>query len=386
MKKAILIQLIVGIIALSGFLNLSLAINVEESANSINVFKVYSPKKPDEEKEKKDTGLDWLVAPIPISDPTIGSGLEAIGVILYKLDEHSPSSNTAVGGLYTDTDTWVAGIAQTTYLKKDRYRANGIVAFYNLNIDFYGIGSDAGDNDRSIPINQSGGYFKPEFLIRIRENVYLGGQYRLIKIITKLHGSKNTAIAREIPEIKTDMISSGVGLIFNYDSRDNKFNPNGGTFFDFTTNFAGDAIGSDNNYQIYEGAYNYYYSLAERMVLAYRFSGRFTFGDVPFFDLSLFGSHFDLRGYVGGRYRDRMMFATQLEYRWQFYWRLGMVAFAGVGEVFPEIDELNTDDLLPSAGIGLRFLVSKKNRINFSIDYAVGKDSDAIYIYLSEAF
>jgi len=291
-----------------------------------------------------------------------------------------------LGGLYTDSKTWAVGISQTTYFKEDRYRANGLLGLYNINIDFYGIGNASGNRDDPIPINQRGGYFEPEFLARIRENIYLGVQYRFIKMDTSLNVGEDTETGREIPEDQLDSISSGLGLIFNYDSRDNKYNPYRGTFFEFTTNFASDIIGSNNNYQTYDAAYNYYYSLAERMVLAYRLRGRISFGDVPFYDLSLFGTSYDLRGYPGGKYRDRMMLVTQLEYRWQFYWRLGMVAFAGVGQVAPELDDFNSDDLLPSAGVGLRFLVSKENRLNLSIDYAVGKGSNAIYIYVGEAF
>jgi hypothetical protein len=378
---------VLTVIALWGSLDFSLAAVVEETADNIGALKYYSPKKPKKEEEKKkEKGWDWVLAPIPISNPTIGTGLGATGMILYKLDERSPASNTALGGLYTDSKTRAAGISQTTYFKEDKYRANGLFALYNVNIEFWGIGNSAGDRDEPIPINQRGSYFEPEFLSRIRENIYLGGQYRFIKMDTSLNVGEDTETGREILEDQLDSISSGLGLIFNYDSRDNKYNPYRGTFFDFTTNFASDAIGSDNNYQTYDAAYNYYYGLAERMVLAYRLRGRFSFGDVPFYDLSLFGTSFDLRGYPGGKYRDRMMLVTQLEYRWQFYWRLGMVAFAGVGQVAPELDEFNGDDLLPSAGVGLRFLASKENRLNVSIDCAVGKGSDAIYIYVGEAF
>ena len=56
-------------------------------------------------------------------------------------------------------------------------------------------------------------------------------------------------------------------------------------------------------------------------------------GDAPFFLLSTFGGQTDLRGYPSGRYRDRMMYALQAEYRWQFndWWVFS--GFAGVGEV-----------------------------------------------------
>jgi hemolysin activation/secretion protein len=94
----------------------------------------------------------------------------------------------------------------------------------------------------------------------------------------------------------------------------------------------------------------------------------------------------NLRGYVGGRYRDKSMLTAQAEYRWRFYKRWGAVAFAGVGQVAENFGDYNTDDLLPSAGIGARFMLSEKNRLNLSVDYAIGKDTSALYFYVAESF
>ena len=52
---------------------------------------------------------------------------------------------------------------------------------------------------------------------------------------------------------------------------------------------------------------------------------------------------------------------------------MGMAAFAGVGEVARDLRDFNAQDLLPTVGAGLRFLVSKENRVNISIDYARGR-------------
>ncbi|WP_265468552.1 hypothetical protein [Arenimonas daejeonensis] len=41
---------------------------------------------------------------------------------------------------------------------------------------------------------------------------------------------------------------------------------------------------------------------------------------------------------------------------------------------------------LPSGGAGLRFRASKTYNINISLDYAVGRDSEALYFYIGEAF
>jgi hypothetical protein len=112
---------------------------------------------------------------------------------------------------------------------------------------------------------------------------------------------------------------------------------------------------------------------------------------VPIYDLCLFGFQNDLRGYSAGRYQDRRMFATQAEYRFTipmkgFMGRFGVVAFGGVGGVASKFTEIDAADMLPAGGGGMRFRLTKKNPINFRIDYGVGKNGGALIVGVAEAF
>jgi len=109
-------------------------------------------------------------------------------------------------------------------------------------------------------------------------------------------------------------------------------------------------------------------------------------GDAPFYALCSFGRGNDLRGYVAGRYRDETMVTLQAEYRWNFHKKWGMVAFAGIGQVGENLSEYTAKNTLPSAGVGLRFMLSETTKFNLSVDYAVGEDSDAVYFYVGESF
>jgi len=92
-------------------------------------------------------------------------------------------------------------------------------------------------------------------------------------------------------------------------------------------------------------------------------------GEAPYYALCKFGQGVDLWGYIGGQYRDAAMFATQAEFRWKFWKRFGMVAFAGVGEVAESASDFNTENLLPSAGLGIRFMLSEDHRLNLSVEH-----------------
>jgi outer membrane protein assembly factor BamA len=153
------------------------------------------------------------------------------------------------------------------------------------------------------------------------------------------------------PGVTTTTLS-GLGLHAQWDTRDSQFYPRKGHLADAEATFHDPAIGDDFSYQGFKGSYNQYLSLASNQVLALRAMAQFENGDVPSFALSQFGRGPGLRGYRVGQFQDKQMFATQAEYRLEISKRFGVVAFAGVGEVMPSLDEVSLDDLLPSAGAG----------------------------------
>ena len=117
------------------------------------------------------------------------------------------------------------------------------------------------------------------------------------------------------------------------DTRPNRFYPIKGSLVDFTGDFFAQSLGSKYSFQSYKVTFNKYWSLNDRQVLAYNgfFCG--TGGQPPFYGNCIYGSGV-ATGYCG-RYLDRYMFATQLEYRLVLPWRLGLVGFGGIGEVAP---------------------------------------------------
>jgi hypothetical protein len=69
-----------------------------------------------------------------------------------------------------------------------------------------------------------------------------------------------------------------------------------------------------------------------------------------------------------------------------FAGRFGIVGFGGVGGVGPKFTKIAFGDLLPSGGAGVRFRLTKKNPINFRVDYGVGKTGGTVIVGVAEAF
>ena len=66
--------------------------------------------------------------------------------------------------------------------------------------------------------------------------------------------------------------------------------------------------------------------------------------------------------------------------------RWGVVGFAGCGYIDSSFSEVDDSDIIPSYGVGLRFMVLKSKRINMRVDYGRSDNSDAIHLSVGEAF
>ncbi len=330
---------------------------------------------------------DFVFMPIPIANPTVGTGLGLAGMFLYQLAPDASPSTTVLMGFYTSSKTWGMGILQETYLAGNRHRLNGLLGYFNMNYDFYGVGQDPGEAGRYVPLNQSGLFFVPKYLARVSDHVYLGALYRFARVESEIKiDEADPPDWWSRPNPKWETTSSGLGFVVEYDSRDNHLNPQGGHFLDTSATFNAEWLGSAKQYQLYEVAYNYYWGMKPGHVLAYRLFTRSAKGDVPLFDLSYYGTRSDLRGYAGGTYQDKYLLATQLEYRWRFYKKWGLVAFAGTGGVAASPSDLDWGNGLPSAGVGIRYMASDEYDTNVGIDYAVGIDGGVFYFRIGEAF
>ena len=341
------------------------------------------------QKDEKDG--DLIVAPIPLVSPTLGYGL--IGVVAYmkKLDPDSQASYVGGGGMYTDNGSWTIGLGGSFNFKADTWKFKGGLAFFDITIPFYGIGNEAGDEDRSVDVNEKGWAAGVKGLRRIAGKWYGGFSYGYAPLTTSFDFDTDLPVVPEDPPLLGigESTIASLGLIGERDSRDNQFAAYQGSFFQLTWRVANEAVGSDFDYQSIQANYNVYRRIkknSDNMIIAGRVSGCATPGDTPFYALCKFGQSFDLRGYVGGRYRDKALLAIQAELRWSFAKRWGAVGFLGVGGVGESFSDFENDNSLPAAGVGVRFSISPENRLNVSLDWAVGKDNDYVYIYVGEAF
>jgi len=346
-------------------------------------------KKEKKKKIKSDHAGSFVVAPLPIVSPALGAGIVPIlGYItpIPAKDRTLEPSVVGVGGLITNDGSRGFGLGADLYLDKARYELESVYAHGNLNYNLYGEGFVNGNAGLKLPLEQRGQIFFIKLLHRIPWDFYVGGRF--------ITGSSLITLKptfEKIPPIPPDIglhtDLRALGMEVSRDSRPNRFYPLKGSVIDFTGDFFAQDLGSKYSFQSYKFTFNKYLSLSDKQVLAYNLYWCGTGGSPPFYGNCIYGANNILRGYTAGRYLDRYMLATQLEYRLVLPWKFGLVGFGGIGAVAPGSDQFfRANHLLPGGGTGIRYMLSKKYHVNLRTDFAWGKDNFTWGVGVGEAF
>ncbi len=103
-------------------------------------------------------------------------------------------------------------------------------------------------------------------------------------------------------------------------------------------------------------------------------------GLVPFRMMPYIGGPRFLRGYYAGRFRDNNLALAQVEFRRNLFWRIGIAAFTGAGQVYSDISQFGLSRFHYNYGGGLRLQLSKHSPANIRLDYVQTADSQGFYI------
>ncbi len=325
--------------------------------------------------------------------PVLGSSPETDfmfgGVTQYYFREPGsdpdsrPSTFSAVF-IYTTKKQIVSILSLELYRKNEEFQISGGLTYTKFPDKFWGIGNNTIDDNEED--------YTPELIgfslfakKRFRPGLYLGLEYEFYKSNIIEVETGGILSSGSIPG-STGGIASTVGLMLDYDHRDNIFSATSGQFFSFRANFFDESFGSDYNFKTATVDLRQYFSIFDDQVFAVQAYMRALSGIPPFQMLSLLGGESYLRGYYMGRYREKNMLTCQMEYRTSDWKNIGMVAFAGLGNVGNKLSDIEFGDLKHSVGFGFRYTISRAERVKIRMDFGFGKDSSGMYLSLNEAF
>jgi len=328
---------------------------------------------------------DLVIAPVPGYSPQLGWNLTLGGGYFLQLgDKDSETPTSVIGGFVmgAENGSYAYGGGANLHLLDDRLRLKFGAAYMDIRYQFYGIGNDQNDLGIRLDLLQEGPMYFATGSWRVWKKLYVGLGYLSGEVDTRLRFDTSSSLDFD-PVLKLD--TGAINIPIEIDSRDHEQFPRDGWLVKARGMFYRKSVGSEFESETFKFIANRYLPMRDQDVLALRLFIKGTSEDTPFFLLSTFGGSTDLRGYPSGRYRDRMMYAMQSEYRWHYNDRWIFSGFAGFGEVADSFSNFGKN-FLPAGGIGARFVLSAKHRVSLSADVAVGDDGAEFYFGVGEAF
>lgn len=334
-------------------------------------------------------GKNLKVLPLPLfwytPETKFGGGVAALLNFRFnKLDTAYRVSSIQLGEAFTQEKQWINYLSFQLFPAKERYYFYGEAGYYRYSYFFYDVGNLNHEGikekydihftrirlnalHRTIPHLYAGirYYFEQHQVLNLKENGWLASE--------KYFG---------VPKATT----SSLGLVFLYDNRNSIFFPSKGWFAEFAFQKDEYWLGSSFLFSRFSFDVSKYFTFLKNHILAINSAGATVLGDAPFTQLSMFGGNHKMRGYYEGRFRDKMMFLLQAEARWKLFPRWHLATFIGCGWVSDKINHFQIKYTRLSAGIGLRFMIDRKQKINLRLDAARGIDKNKYYFTFNEAF
>lgn len=313
------------------------------------------------------------------------------GAMLMNLFKISPqdsiarTSNVRLGFTYTLNRQILTDIQYNLFFKEEKYNMNGDIIYQKFPQTFYGIGNETIlSNAEQINFQQF--HWTLRALRKIKNRSFVGLQLLYNNLFAIK--SKNGGFFDQNSRIhgKNGGLSLGVGAIIFNDHRDNILNASKGSYLEASILSYNKILGSDFSYLAINLEYRKYFYIKEGQTIALRAMLNARIGEVPFHRLGMLGGEYLMRGYYNGRFRDNYLISLQAEYRRHIYKRLGMILFSDFGQVANQIENLEFSKTRFTVGLGIRFSIDKKERINIRLDFGLGKDMQGIYSGLSEIF
>lgn len=327
-----------------------------------------------------------LPVPTIITEPAVGYGL-GLGLLFFSqsladraAEAHAsgegpaPPNITGIGGAYTENGTWAAGLAHFHTWQGDRIRYLGAIAKVSANLEYFGL------SNQPRHYSLDGVFLVQQVLFRVADSRwYVGPRYTYFDSTAtfKFGGS-----APEVGGVTSEQRIGKGALVVDYDSRDNIFFPGRGIYAEFEAQFARGALGSSQDFNMYNARGFTWLPIARTLILGLRADTKFSTGDVPFYAQP----YVDLRGVQVGRYQDRNALVSEVELRWDVTPRWSVLAFSGVGKAYGRWNDFADASTVVSVGTGFRYVIARKLGISMGIDIAHSRDQNAFYIQMGSAW
>lgn len=334
-------------------------------------------------------GIEYAYYPMAFYTPetqfAVGAG--ALAYTRLGITKKIQLSKVQFLAYYTTNKQYTFSIMPTLYFDgKYRIISESKLIYSKEVAKFYGVGNNTSNNiNPGYIMGNFRFYSEASLAVGLLKNFHTGIilEYTSNKIIDR---EENTKLITNSVIGSNGGNTSGLGLFFMLDNRDNTSYPTKNNFLKFRMIFFDATWGSNFTYSRLIADYRQYQNLGNSHIISGQIYLESTSGSVPFFKLPALGGANRMRGYFFGRYRDEAFLTCQAEYRKIIWERVGAVVFLGMGDVAKKLSQFKLSQFKYSYGVGLRVVFDKKEKINMRMDLGFGKNTNGIYFSLEEAF
>lgn len=184
--------------------------------------------------------------------------------------------------------------------------------------------------------------------------------------------------------LSTDITTSGLGLVFEFDNRDNFFSPNKGYRYSFEMTRFDERFGSDIEYDLYFAEGLNYWQLNDSWRFALKLSAEHANTNTLLPPYAL--PSIKLRGVPMGRYQGDYVFSTESEINYDINNRWSISAFTGLGRFGTSLDSIKSGNSQIAKGVGFRYLIARRYGFKMGLDVAFGPEETVWYVQAGTAW
>lgn len=324
--------------------------------------------------------------PVVFYTPETDFGFGGLGAATFWLHNElrtTRPSSLQLGLSYTTKKQFLLYFPFELYAYDEKWRLVGELGFYKYVYNYFGQGINALQEDLET-YDVSFPRVRLALLREVYSHFSVGLSYELDDF--KNLKSKENGILETSDVIGKDGGAvSNIGILAFYDTRDNIFFPTKGLFIQASYYVSSALLGSSFQYSKYVLDNRYYQKVGKKQIIATNlFFGSGTEG-MPFLDQFFIGGK-RTRGFSPRRYQDNTELSLAVEYRFPIIGRFGGAAFGATATVTPTLEEVFSSPYKNSGGIGLRYIINKRDGVRIRADYGYSKEGGNFSFTIKEAF